>query len=206
MHISSAVPHACQPAPQEWRGAEGNWQGLQPHLQALLLGHPERAIRDTARYPPLMLPRRAGGKARARGLRALAAEQLGLAIQVGGCRVQGCWCSGCWCCPVLWSGIAQPVSKSMRLLGSCWLRLAAAWCFWIGSDHFACCASLLQLCVWGQAGPAGCLHCCHRSPRIWVQHAATELHAAVPQEGEHSPVDDARAALYLYHKHRKASQ
>ena len=26
----------------------------------------------------------------------------------------------------------------------------------------------------------------------------------VGQEGEHSPVDDARAALYLYHKHRKA--
>lgn len=23
------------------------------------------------------------------------------------------------------------------------------------------------------------------------------------QEGEHTPVDDARAALYLYHKHRK---
>ena len=27
--------------------------------------------------------------------------------------------------------------------------------------------------------------------------------AEILQEGEHSPVDDARAALYLYHKHRK---
>ena len=71
--------------------------------QALLLGHPAKAVRDTARFPPLMLPRRPGGKARPRALRALAAEQLGLTIQ----------------------------------------------------------------------------------------------------EGEHSPVDDARAALYLYHKHRK---
>ena len=30
--------------------------------QALLLGHPAKHIRDTARYPPLMLPRRPGGK------------------------------------------------------------------------------------------------------------------------------------------------
>lgn len=52
------------------------------YLQALLLGHPAKAIRDTARYPPLMLPRRPGGKARPRALRALAAEQLGLTIQV----------------------------------------------------------------------------------------------------------------------------
>ncbi len=74
-------------------------------LQALLLGHPAKRIRDTARFPPLMLPRRPGGKSRPRALRALAAEQLGLTIQ----------------------------------------------------------------------------------------------------EGEHSPVDDARAALYLYHKHRKVS-
>ena len=50
--------------------------------QALLLGHPGKLVRDTARFPPLMLPRRPGGKARARSLRELAAEQLGLAIQV----------------------------------------------------------------------------------------------------------------------------
>lgn len=51
-------------------------------LQALLLGHPGKRIRDTARFPPLMLPRRPGGKPRARALRELAAEQLGLTIQV----------------------------------------------------------------------------------------------------------------------------
>lgn len=79
MDVSSAVqPHERQSTPQE-RGERETSRVL----QALLLGHPERAIRDTARYPPLMLPRKAGGKARARGLRALAAEQLGLAIQVG---------------------------------------------------------------------------------------------------------------------------
>ena len=27
--------------------------------------------------------------------------------------------------------------------------------------------------------------------------------ACVRQEGEHTPVDDARAALYLYHRHAK---
>lgn len=50
--------------------------------QALLLGHPGKLVRDTARFPPLMLPRRPGGKARSRSLRELAAEQLGLVIQV----------------------------------------------------------------------------------------------------------------------------
>lgn len=36
-----------------------------------------------------------------------------------------------------------------------------------------------------------------------LRHLASEELGLVIQEGEHSPVDDARAALYLYMKHRK---
>ncbi|GAX73591.1 hypothetical protein CEUSTIGMA_g1042.t1 [Chlamydomonas eustigma] len=36
-----------------------------------------------------------------------------------------------------------------------------------------------------------------------LRHLAKEELGLVIQEGEHSPVDDARAALYIYHKHRK---
>jgi RNA exonuclease 4 len=39
-------------------------------------------------------------------------------------------------------------------------------------------------------------------PRALRVLAASELGLTI-QEGEHSPVDDARAALYLYHKHRR---
>lgn len=40
-------------------------------------------LRDTARYPPLMRATAQGRKARARSLRALALEHLGLVIQAG---------------------------------------------------------------------------------------------------------------------------
>ena len=36
--------------------------------------------------------------------------------------------------------------------------------------------------------------CCHKPDRA----------VNAQQEGEHTPVDDARAALYLYHRHAKA--
>lgn len=36
-----------------------------------------------------------------------------------------------------------------------------------------------------------------------LRHLAAEQLGLVIQEGEHSPVDDARAALYIYQKHRK---
>ena len=39
-------------------------------------------------------------------------------------------------------------------------------------------------------------------PRALRHLAETELGLGI-QAGEHSPVDDARSALYLYHKHRK---
>ena len=39
-------------------------------------------------------------------------------------------------------------------------------------------------------------------PRSLRHLAETELGLSI-QAGEHSPVDDARSALYLYHKHRK---
>ncbi len=39
-------------------------------------------------------------------------------------------------------------------------------------------------------------------PRALRQLALEHLGLTI-QEGEHSPVDDARAALYLYQKHRK---
>ncbi|KAK9829039.1 hypothetical protein WJX72_003585 [[Myrmecia] bisecta] len=52
-------------------------------LQALLLGHPRKDIRDTARYPPLMRATAPGRRPKPRALRHLAAEQLGLTIQEG---------------------------------------------------------------------------------------------------------------------------
>ena len=36
-----------------------------------------------------------------------------------------------------------------------------------------------------------------------LRHLAAEQLGLTIQEGEHSPVDDARASLYLYLKHRK---
>jgi hypothetical protein len=52
-------------------------------LQALLLSHPRRMIRDTARFPPLMRATAPGRKPRPRALRHLAREHLGLDIQDG---------------------------------------------------------------------------------------------------------------------------
>lgn len=52
-------------------------------LQALMLSHPRKLIRDTARFPPLMRPSAPGRKAKPRALRHLAAEHLGLTIQEG---------------------------------------------------------------------------------------------------------------------------
>lgn len=52
-------------------------------MQALLLSHPRRLIRDTARFPLLMRATAAGRKAKPRALRHLAREELGLTIQAG---------------------------------------------------------------------------------------------------------------------------
>ena len=51
--------------------------------QALMLSHPHKLIRDTARFPPLMRPSAPGRKAKSRALRHLAREHLGLTIQEG---------------------------------------------------------------------------------------------------------------------------
>ena len=50
--------------------------------QALLLSHPHKLVRDTARFPPLMRPTAPGRRAKPRALRHLAVEHLGLTIQV----------------------------------------------------------------------------------------------------------------------------
>jgi RNA exonuclease 4 len=53
-------------------------------LTALMLGHPRAMLRDTARYPPLMRsPGAPGRKPKARKLRDLARQHLGLVIQEG---------------------------------------------------------------------------------------------------------------------------
>ncbi len=52
---------------------------IQHDLNALLLGHPKRDIRDTSKYPPY----RAVSKGRSPGLKKLAQELLGIAIQSG---------------------------------------------------------------------------------------------------------------------------
>lgn len=51
--------------------------------QALLLSHRRKDVRDTSRYPPLMRAQARSGRLKARALRHLAAEQLGLQIQEG---------------------------------------------------------------------------------------------------------------------------
>ena len=53
------------------------------NAQALLLSHPGKMIRDTARYPPLMRPSAPGRKPKPKALRQLAFEVLGLGIQEG---------------------------------------------------------------------------------------------------------------------------
>jgi RNA exonuclease 4 len=53
-------------------------------LKALMLGHPRTLLRDTAKYPPLMRsPGAPGRKPKARKLRELARQHLGLVIQEG---------------------------------------------------------------------------------------------------------------------------
>ncbi|KAI7844376.1 hypothetical protein COHA_002174 [Chlorella ohadii] len=52
-------------------------------LEALLLSHKRKDVRDTSRYPPLMREQPRTGKLKPRALRHLAAEQLGLTIQEG---------------------------------------------------------------------------------------------------------------------------
>ena len=52
-------------------------------MQALMLSHPRRATRDTARFPLLMRATAPGRRPKPRALRILAAEHLGLAIQCG---------------------------------------------------------------------------------------------------------------------------
>ena len=53
-------------------------------LRALMLGHPRALLRDTARYPPLMRSAGAPGRRpKARRLRDLASQHLGLVIQEG---------------------------------------------------------------------------------------------------------------------------
>lgn len=53
-------------------------------LKALMLGHPRAMLRDTAKYPPLMRsPGAPGRKPKARKLRDLASQHLGLVIQEG---------------------------------------------------------------------------------------------------------------------------
>eukprot|EP00884_Botryococcus_braunii_P004484 jgi/Botrbrau1/14036/Bobra.0011s0002.1 len=56
---------------------------IQNDLKALLLSHPRKLIRDTARFPPLMRATAAGRKPKPRALRHLAKEELGLSIQCG---------------------------------------------------------------------------------------------------------------------------
>ena len=79
-----------------------NERGREPtvaHLQVLLVSHPRRDMRDTGAYPPLMKAQGMTGKLKPRALRHLAAEHLGLEIQVGARPA---------CPPKLWAGAACP--------------------------------------------------------------------------------------------------
>lgn len=57
--------------------------GLSNDLQALRLGHPWRAIRDSSHYRPFCYRSKKDGKLRPRKLKHLAAEHLGIVIQEG---------------------------------------------------------------------------------------------------------------------------
>lgn len=133
---------------------------------------------------PLGLPRQARmGKLKPRALRHLAQEQLGLAIQVGGRQGE--------------SSIHSFVN-SAAVVQTC-AADAVSWHAGSGA------------CMKGAAGGG------RRKPPAQLAALAALLSSPpspnrVPpppclclpfQEGEHSPVDDARAALYLYLKHRK---
>lgn len=65
---------------REWAAAH---ESLHTCAQALLLSHPRKLIRDTARYPPLMRATAPGRRPKPRALRHLAAQHLGLTIQAG---------------------------------------------------------------------------------------------------------------------------
>lgn len=54
---------------------------LSNDLKALMLDHPRRDVRDTARYGPYMRARTVGGRLQSRKLKDLAEEMLGLKIQ-----------------------------------------------------------------------------------------------------------------------------
>lgn len=56
---------------------------LDHDLKCLLLSHPKKMTRDTARYPPLMRRTEPGRRGRPRALRHLVKEELGLVIQEG---------------------------------------------------------------------------------------------------------------------------
>jgi hypothetical protein len=56
---------------------------LGTRTQALLLSHPRKLLRDTAFFPPLMRLTAPGRKPKARALRHLVREELGLSIQEG---------------------------------------------------------------------------------------------------------------------------
>ena len=71
LHVSSLV-----------RGRILVGHGLQHDLQVLGIDHPSRDVRDTSNYPPLMRLH-ASGRKKAKSLRELALEHLGLEIQDG---------------------------------------------------------------------------------------------------------------------------
>lgn len=95
-----------------------------------------------------MLPRKAGGKARARGLRALAAEQLGLTIQVG------MWPPCCNCMPRLQQLACKSTgARRCRCAGQ---LLTAARTAVVGGGWVLgafCCEALLLLCIPCVAAP-----------------------------------------------------
>eukprot|EP00879_Flechtneria_rotunda_P013909 GHRR01014526.1.p1 GENE.GHRR01014526.1~~GHRR01014526.1.p1 ORF type:complete len:363 (+),score=148.42 GHRR01014526.1:142-1089(+) len=55
--------------------------GLRKDLAVLMLSHPRKNVRDTAKYPPFMFSK--GGKRRPRALKHLALQELGVNIQEG---------------------------------------------------------------------------------------------------------------------------
>ncbi|KAF5827595.1 hypothetical protein DUNSADRAFT_362, partial [Dunaliella salina] len=59
--------------------------GLSNDLKAMMLDHPRKDTRDTARYLPFMHSPAPGRKHKPRALRVLASEILGLDIQVWWC-------------------------------------------------------------------------------------------------------------------------
>ncbi len=169
----------------------------------LLLGHPRKDIRDTSRYPPLM-------QTQVRLLLGLPYPTLERAPS-SLWRTLG-WPNGTPCiilriphhedlsCKCRTNGESAEVRHGQhntdKVFIMQWFRDQ---CGSRDSDRIVYCS---HACHLASAVSDACMQGRKLRPRA-LRHLAQEQLGLTIQAGEHNPVDDARAALYLYLRHRK---